>query len=352
MKIAIITDTHWGVRNDNVIFLNNNKLFLDNIFFPTLEKHSIKQIIHLGDLVDRRKYVNINTVNRLRNDFLQRVSDQYEMDVTAGNHDVYYKNTNDINFLDEFIGNKYPNINVYTNPIEREYGGIKILLLPWITSENRTETIDLIGKTNAQICMGHLELEGFQMYKGSQISHGEDRGIFRRFDVVFSGHYHHRSTLDNIHYLGSHGEFTWSDYNDPRGFHIFETETRELEFIENPYTLFKKIWYNDDKNILERTDFASIKDCFIKVIVQSKENPYNFDTFMNKIYEAQPAECSIVEDHKNMDSINEEELLNEAEDTLTILSKYVNNLETSVDNKQLDLLLRDLYNEALRMETT
>ena len=263
MKIAIITDTHWGVRNDNVIFLNNNKLFLDNIFFPTLEKHSIKQIIHLGDLVDRRKYVNINTVNRLRNDFLQRVSDQYEMDVTAGNHDVYYKNTNDINFLDEFIGNKYPNINVYTNPIEREYGGIKILLLPWITSENRTETIDLIGKTNAQICMGHLELEGFQMYKGSQISHGEDRGIFRRFDVVFSGHYHHRSTLDNIHYLGSHGEFTWSDYNDPRGFHIFETETRELEFIENPYTLFKKIWYNDDKNILDKTDFASIKDCMV-----------------------------------------------------------------------------------------
>jgi hypothetical protein len=202
--------------------------------------------------------------------------------------------------------------------------------------------------------MGHLEIAGFEMYRGSPVSHGDDRSLFNKFDLVCSGHYHHRSSNGNIHYLGSHGEFTWSDYDDPKGFHIFDTETRELAFIENPFRMFRKVWYNDKdtstEELLDR-DWKKYNGCYVKLIVQNKDNPMNFDLFTTKLYEASPIEVIIVEDHRNMDAIDESDLLDEAEDTLTILSKYIDTIESNVDNKDLDKLMRSLYHEALQMET-
>jgi DNA repair exonuclease SbcCD nuclease subunit len=352
MKIALITDTHWGVRNDQLAFLDNNKKFLDNVFFPYLDTHSIDTVIHLGDLVDRRKYLNINTAKRLRDDFIsplhQREIRPY---LIIGNHDTYYKNTNSVNSIQEIYGNDF---RIYTSAEEVVFDGVPILFIPWICEDNREATLKLIGQTNAQIALGHLELAGFEMYRGSPVSHGDDRLLFDRFDLVCSGHYHHRSSSGNINYLGSHAEFTWSDYDDPKGFHILDTETRELAFVENPYKMFRKIWYNDKgsstEDLLER-DWDKYKGCYVKLIVQTKDNPMNFDLFTTKLYEAGPIEVVIVEDHRNMDTIDEQDLLNEAEDTLTILSKYIDTIESNVDNKELDKLMRLLYHEALQMET-
>ena len=351
MKIALITDTHWGVRNDNNAFLDNNKKFLDDIFFPYLDAHSINTVIHLGDLVDRRKYLNINTAKRLRDDFIQPLHNRGILPhLIIGNHDTYYKNTNTVNSSREFFENDF---NIYDAAEEVEFDGVPILFIPWICDDNRDETLRLISTTKAQICMGHLELAGFEMYRGSPISHGDDRGLFGRFDMVLSGHYHHRSSAGNIFYLGSHAEFTWSDYDDPKGFHILDTETRELAFIENPFKMFRKMWYNDKdvttEDLLDR-DFSKYAGAYVKLIVQGKDNPFAFDLFTTKLYEANPIEVTIVEDHRNMDTIDENDLLNEAEDTLTILSKYIGTLETSVNTKELDNLMHSLYNEAMKME--
>ncbi len=352
MKIALITDTHWGVRNDHLAFLDNNKRFLDEVFFPYLDLHGIGSVIHLGDLVDRRKYLNINTAKRLRDDF---ISPLRERNITAhliiGNHDTYYKNTNSVNSIREFFNNDFI---FYERATVLNCGGVPILFIPWICDDNREETLELIRNTDAQIAMGHLEIAGFEMYRGSPVSHGDDRSLFNKFDLVCSGHYHHRSSNGNIHYLGSHGEFTWSDYDDPKGFHIFDTETRELAFIENPFRMFRKVWYNDKdtstEELLDR-DWKKYSGCYVKLIVQNKDNPMNFDLFTTKLYEASPIEVIIVEDHRNMDAIDESDLLDEAEDTLTILSKYIGTIESNVDNKDLDKLMRSLYHEALQMET-
>lgn len=352
MKIALITDTHWGVRNDQLAFLENNKRFLDDIFFPYLDTHSIVDVIHLGDLVDRRKYLNINTAKRLRDDFIQPLHARgIRPHLIIGNHDTYYKNTNSVNSIREFYEHDFI---IYESATEVEFDGVPILFIPWICDDNRENTIKLIGNTNAQIALGHLELAGFEMYRGSPVSHGDDRVLFDRFDLVCSGHYHHRSTSGNIHYLGSHAEFTWSDYDDPKGFHILDTETREVAFVENPYKMFRKVWYNDkdktSEEVMDR-DFSKYAGAYVKLIVSNKDNPFVFDLFTTKLYEAQPLEVTIVEDHRNMDTIDEADLLDEAEDTLTILSKYINTIESNVDNKRLDNLMRSLYNEALQMET-
>jgi hypothetical protein len=57
-----------------------------------------------------------------------------------------------------------------------------------------------------------------------------------------------------------------------------------------------------------------------------------------------------VEDHLNLNLEDDEDIVNEAEDTLTILSKYVDQLDIKADKSRLDNLLRSLYNEALSME--
>jgi DNA repair exonuclease SbcCD nuclease subunit len=352
MKIAIITDTHWGVRNDHQAFLDNNKKFLDDVFFPFIDTHSIVDVIHLGDLVDRRKYLNINTAKRLRDDFIAPLHARgIRAHLTIGNHDTYYKNTNSVNSIREFYKDDF---TIYEQATTVEFDGVPILLMPWICDDNRDHALESIRTTNAQICMGHLELSGFEMYRGSPLSHGDDPSLFGRFDLVCSGHYHRRSTSGNIHYLGSHAEFTWSDYDDPKGFHILDTETREMAFIENPFKMFRKLWYNDkDKTteeVLER-DFAKYAGAYVKLIVTNKDNPFNFDLFTSKLYEAAPIEVTIVEDHRNMDAISEADLINETEDTLTILSKYIKTIESNVDNERLDKLMRSLYTEALQMET-
>lgn len=356
MKLALITDTHWGVRNDNVAFLDNSKKFLDNTFFPYLDEHNIRTVIHLGDIVDRRKYININTARRLREDFLQPLSlREIDFHLIIGNHDTYFKNTNDVNSGRELIVGRYPTFKIYSNQaVTVDFDGLPILFIPWITSENKEETFNAIQKTNAQIAMGHLEIQGFEMFKGSIVSHGEDRSVFDKFDIVMSGHFHHKSTDGHIYYLGSHAEFTWSDYNDPRGFHIFDTETRELKFIQNPYRMFKKVWYNDsDDDFLQtKVDYSQFKDSIVKVIVTCKNNPYWFDKFIENIETEEPIQLQIVEDHLNLDlAEDEQQIINEAESTLDIFKKYINSYDNDqISKEKLTNKVVELYNEAISLE--
>jgi hypothetical protein len=308
----------------------------------------------LGDLVDRRKYININTAKRMREDFLEPLAKRnLDVHIIAGNHDTYYKNTNGVNSLEELVSGKY-NFKVYiNNSTEVNFDGIPVLFIPWICDDNRTQILESIKNTPAQIAMGHLEIQGFEMYKGSVVSHGDDRNIFDKFDIVMSGHYHHRSSDGLIFYLGSHGEFTWSDYDDPRGFHIFDTETRNLEFIQNPYKMFKKIWYNDvDENFLKtEIDFHQYKGTILKVVVKEKTNHYWFDKFIENIENASPIDIQIVEDHSNLDSENDEDIINEAESTLDIFKKYINNYELkNIDKNKLSKKIIDLYTEAVSLE--
>jgi DNA repair exonuclease SbcCD nuclease subunit len=356
MKIALITDTHWGVRNDNIAFHDNNKKFLDNVFFPTLTSMAINHIIHLGDIVDRRKYINFLTAKRLRDDFLAPLEAMgITLDIIAGNHDVYYKNTNEVNALEELIYGKYENVGVFTEAITfPQKDDTPILYVPWINDENRAATLKEIHDSKSQIVLGHLELEGFQMYRGSMASHGDSPDLFGRFDLVCSGHYHHKSSAGNIHYLGSHSQFTWSDYEDDRGFHILDTETKKLEFILNPYTMFDKVWYSDlnkDMNEVLDFDYERYKGKIIKVIVSNKTNPYWFDKFVENLERVNPIDMQIVEDNLNLNIEDDTDIVNEAESTLDIFKKQIKMIDTDDTNRlKLESTIVNLYNEALEIE--
>ena len=351
MRIALITDTHWGVRNDSPIMHNHMKKFLDETFFPYIDGNNITHIIHLGDLVDRRKYINYITAKRLREDFLIPLQKRnITMHLIAGNHDTFYKNTNEVNALKELIVGKYDNVHVYdSNPIEIFPDGRPLLLLPWICDENKQATLQAIEKSKAPIAIGHLELAGYEMHRGQINEHGDNPKIFDKFDLVLSGHYHTRSSSGNVHYLGTPVQYTWSDYGDTKGFHILDTATRSIEFIPNPNQIFHKFFYDDlNKNMDEVLVFDPevYKNCYVKVVVKNKTNPFWFDIVIERLEKANLADLQVVEDHFNLDLEADDDIVNEAEDTMSIINKFIDSMNINTDRKRVENIIQNLYIEA------
>lgn len=351
MKLALLGDTHIGARNDSPAFHKFFAKFYNEVFFPALEEHGVTDVIQLGDVFDRRKYINFNSLYQGRDYFFNPLN-KYRTWMLIGNHDTYFKNTNDVNSPDMLL-TEYQNIRKIRNSFETSIGGVSFLFMPWICDDNYEHSLDTLKQTQATHVIGHFEIDGFEMYKGAVHEGGITKEIFKDFETVWSGHFHHQSKVGNIHYIGTPYEMTWSDYGDQKGFHIFDTTTRELTFIPNPFSIFHKLHYDDtDKQINEvvNIDFNQYADTFVKLIVRNKTNPYCFDMFVDKLEKAGVYNVQVVDDHFHMGDINDEEIVSEAEDTLTILSKHVSQLDDSVDKPQLDSLLRNLYQEALSVE--
>lgn len=344
MLVAFINDTHFGVKNASDIFLNYQERFFSEIFFPYCVEHRIKKIIHKGDFYEHRKYVAIKTLNRTREFFIEKLREYgMTMDIIPGNHDVVYKNTNRLCSLTESLDHFKDVITVYMQPTINEYDGLPIALLPWITSDNFTESIDFIKTARAPILAAHLELQGFEMMKGAPVmSHGLGADLFSRYEMVLTGHYHTKSTKGNIFYLGTQFELSWADANDPKYFHVLDTATRELKQVRNPHTLFNKVVYNDNP----RQNLKDLSGTFVKVIVTSKKDPKHFDAFVDRIQRQDPFELKIVESYSEFsgDSIDDEAI--SLVDTGSLLNSYVDAIETDLDKERIKTRLHELYLEA------
>lgn len=349
-RICLITDQHFGCRGDSEHFHDYFEKFYTDFFFPYLEQSGIDTIIELGDIFDRRKYVNYISLKRSKEYFFDPIKEKgIKLHCIIGNHCTYFKSTNDVNSPNLLL--KEYDFNVYDSIETVNVGGRDILFVPWIHRGIVDDAVEKIKESKASIVMGHLELQGFEMYKGAVNEHGLDHKIFKKFDAVFSGHFHHKSSKDNIHYLGSPYEMTWSDYNDPRGFHVFDTATKDLTYVQNPYIMFHKIFYDDmdktEHDILKE-DHSGIENSYVKIIVKNKENPYIFDLFVDQLNKHNPAHMQVVEDHLNLD-MEDDELISEAESTMDIINGYIDNLklDSSIEIKKL---FQDLYHEALSIE--
>ena len=268
--------------------------------------------------------------------------------VIVGNHDIYYKNTLKVNSMEE-LTKGMDHVTVYSDPCEvpltKDH---KVLFVPWICTDNEDETRELIEKTRTKVAFGHLQIEGIEQHKGSFAIEGHSMSMFKAFQKVFSGHFHHRSTTGNVTYLGNPYEITWSDYNDKRGFHIYDTETMEVEFIENPYSMFHKIYYNDEKN--DYGDFSRYQDTYVKIIIENKNNNYMFETLMDKLITAGTSNISVVDNLFDIEDLGDDiDGIEDVEDTMSVIKNCVDGLQIKNKN-DLNKLMQDLYGEALTME--
>lgn len=353
--VGLITDTHLGVRNDNAVFHEYFKKSFQH-FFEEIDRRGIKYVIHAGDLFDRRKYLNFITARLCREYFLEQLEKRnIETHIILGNHDVYYKNTNSCNSLDEILGNRYDYIGVYSSPALINIDGLNIQLLPWISEDDAEESYAAIKRSKAPILIGHLELTGFEMFRGIVSTHGIDRKTFQKFDQVYSGHYHHKSSSDNIHYLGAFAEYTWSDYNDPRGFHIFDTDTRSIEFVQNPHVIYKTMQYDDvaDPDILDtvnKIDYGQYKDTYVKIFCKNRTNHYAFELMFDALTKAHPVDISIVENNE-FDTVDDDSS-DSVQDTPSIMNSYIDTIKQSmsVDPEKMKTFMKDIYVEAISIE--
>lgn len=346
MKVAVIGDTHFGARNDAEIFSEYFYRFIEQIFIPHLEVHDIKTVIHLGDLVDRRKYINFKTLQRLRTRFMKRMDDLgIKVHLILGNHDVFFKNTSELNSITELFGS-LSNLTIYSMPAVVDFDGLDVGLVPWINRENYDDSLKFLKTTTAEVVMGHFEIQGFEVYKGVRFDNGLTREPFKRFDAVYSGHFHHKQEKGNIIYLGSPFQITFSDLGVTKGFHVFDTATREMEFVENPYKMFHKFLYDDLKNDYDTTkDRSQYKNTYVKVVVVNKTKPYIFDRFIDAFYDVGVANLSIVEDFGVDDGLIED--INLELDTMTLISNEIDSMEHLEKPEKLKTLIQSLYVEAL-----
>jgi DNA repair exonuclease SbcCD nuclease subunit len=351
MRIAILNDTHCGIRNSSDIFIDYQERFYTEVFFPYLKENHIKHIIHLGDYYEHRRFINFKALNSNRKVFLERLrSDGITMDIIPGNHDTYYKNTNDLNSLKELLGHYMNEVNIVMDPSVLDYDGLKVGLVPWICQDNEKEINDFLVNCKADVIGGHFELNGFDMIRGVPCTHGMSADNLRRFELVLSGHYHCKSSQDNIHYLGSQMEFFWNDANDPKYFHILDTETRELIPVQNPLTLHEKIYYDDEVADYNKLEIDHLDQKFVKVVVINKNDPFTFDRFLDRIQQREIYDLKVQEDFSEFlgENVSDEGL--DVEDTSVLLGSYIDNVETLLDKERIKKEVSDLMTEAQSME--
>lgn len=322
------------------------------VFFPYCVENGVKHIIHLGDYYDHRKNINFKALNANRKHFLDQLKKHgMTMDVIPGNHDVFYRNTNELCSLKELLGYYTNNVNIVMRPTVLDYDGLSIGLLPWINSDNYADSIKFIENCSASMIGGHLELNGFEMYKGVKSSHGMSSETFSRFDKVFSGHFHTKSTGGNIYYFGSQMEFNWSDYGDTKYFHVLDTKTREVTPVQNPLTLHEKVYYDDSKKDYSQVDISKYENKFVKIIVVEKNDYYMFDKFIDRLQQdINVHELKIMESFSEFSGEGVDGKIDSTKDTVEVLDEYIEMVDTELDKDKLKGIMKGLYNEAQNME--
>ena len=344
MKLAIITDTHYGARKGSKHLHDYFELFYKNIFFPSLEEHKIDTVVHMGDIFDSRKSIDLQSLEWSKRVVFDPLK-KYKVYAITGNHDCYYKNTNDVN-SPELLLKDYSNIKLYSKVSEIKLGKLKVLMLPWINSENYDESLKHIKKTTSKVVMGHLELNGFRATRGHMMETGMDINIFDKFEKVLSGHFHTRSENGKIFYLGNPYDMFWNDVNDPRGFTIFDTETLTHTSIDNPYKLFYNIYYEDTNyKLFNATEY---ENKIVKVIVRKKTKVKDFDKFIDKLYSVGVQDLKIIENFDIQE--NEDFDIDEEENTLSILNRYIDESEFNYDKNVIKGIFEDLYRQACEVE--
>ena len=341
MKVLVITDQHFGVRNDSLTYVEYYRKFYNNVIIPFIVKFKIEHVLCLGDTFDRRKSVNFNSLEAAKDmwfDPLEKMG--VKMTMLVGNHDIYYKNTLRVNAPSLLLG-EYANISIMDGPGEFLLGSLPVLGIPWICDDNRSRVYELLEQSTSSLCVGHLEFAGFETVPGIVMQHGISTEPFRKFEKVLSGHFHTKSTKGNIHYLGNPYQLYWNDYQAARGFHILDTETLDLKFYKNPYMLFEKIYYRDSAEWMDVTGYAGK---YVKVIVEDKQDQLKFDKLIKMLYDAGVADLKIIEDLSvEFEGVSEDV---ETEDTMTMLDKYIDDVEFNANKESIKTTVRSLYLEA------
>lgn len=293
-SIAVVADTHFGAKNDNQALLEHFCASFERRILPGMLERGIRTMVHVGDLMDRRKYTNHRTLQMVRRRVLDPLRDVgIACHLVIGNHDTYYRNNNALNSAEIFLAG-YDNWTVYPEPVETEILGHPVAMLPWIGTEMEGRSVGFVDEATAPTLFGHLELTGFEMIKGHVMEAGWNPSFLSKFRTVLTGHYHVKSSRDNIHYLGTPYQMAFSDvWAHPKGWHVLHLASGALEFVENPDRIFHTLDYVESG---EPIDPELYRGCFVKIFVKERKNMKAFERLVDRFYDVGLADELMITD--------------------------------------------------------
>lgn len=346
--VAIITDIHFDCRGGSQFFLDRYQDFFDNQFFPDLLAKGIKTVICLGDTWENRKSIGVNSLHYAKRMFFDKLqSNGIKLICILGNHDVVYKNTNDVNSM-EIVESAYDNVTLVTDTATVQVGNYTIDLVSWINNENYQSRLEFITKSASNICAGHFEINGFEMTAGHYCETGLGLDLFEKYQATWSGHFHIRSQIGNVQYLGNPFQTNRGDTGSRRGYHIFDGNTGNLTFVKNNYEIYSSIKFND---LIDLTtyDFQQYKN---KIVIVDVVSLLDCNTrLLNLFCEKLSSVAYKVEINETVGSVKVTDITDhESFKTHTeLMAEYVDSTIVS-DNESIKPLLKNilntLYNEA------
>lgn len=354
-RIPIITDTHFGSRGDSEVLYRSMEEFYMNVFWPAIDAEGgVTTLVHLGDVTDRRKFIAYRTLSFAKHMFFEPARARgITVHWALGNHDLPYKHSLQLSSHEAF--REYENVHIYHDATVLNIEDVPVLLVPWLCDENMKSAMAAIRAFDGGVVMGHFEFGNFEMFRGVPNMHGMSVDDFKHFNLVLSGHYHHKSSRDAIHYLGAPYEMIWSDADDPRGFHWWTPQTHQLDFVQNPHRLFYKFTYDDldqpgtyVQTLLDSMVNSNITQKIVKVVVKHKTQPVWYDTFVDAALKLGAHDLQFVDDtawsSEDFESVDHDHAL----DTQTLILRYIDSLPWANTGVQRDVsvLMSELYQEA------
>jgi DNA repair exonuclease SbcCD nuclease subunit len=286
MKVILLGDTHFGIKQFSMSFFDNQIKFFKNQLFPYMKKNKIDTIWQLGDFFDHRTTADIRFLKEIKEQFFDElVANGFYIHTLVGNHDIFHRQSREITLIEQFAQLYSENFKVYK---ERTYVDIckqKCYIVPWIVHGEPFEYKEI---KDVDAVLGHFEIANFEMVKGHLSQANLTSEFFSkgtRIKNVFSGHYHIKNSNGFINYLGSPYQLNWGDYNLENGFYVWDG--KDPVFFQNQESLrYIKLKYDDStkkpleiKGLTKKSINCNLEE-FKKVIPELVRNELKF--FINK----------------------------------------------------------------------
>jgi len=208
MVRVLFTDTHFGVKQNSITWLESQMAFIDNELIPWLKLNKDNEIrlIHLGDVFETRSSISTMIARRVREKFLELRSLVKEFYIVAGNHDFYSPDRADI----ETLSLVFKDCDIHL-VIDEIVVADEDMFVPWYKFKEPYNVRKLLRQNpNVKNIYTHADI------------FGEDKTSLKA--KVFSGHIHipQIKAEAGLYNLGSCYSLNFADANNPRCWYIYD----------------------------------------------------------------------------------------------------------------------------------
>lgn len=349
-KIALVSDIHFGVKSNSETYLKIMKDFFCKTLSSVITTRKVTDVRILGDVFDCRNNINVRTLNTVIDifDWYEEKLPDIKFKILLGNHDIYFKNRIDVNSIR--VLSRHKNVEIIDSITEEVINGKSIITYPWLVDDSEIAALfesHCNGTKKWDLCLGHFEIAGFEMTKGNVDENGHQKGKFKNFGRVFTGHYHIRNTIGHISYLGCPFEINWNDYGDDKGIHIYDLEQNKTEFIKNedsPKHIRVKVSeiIDGDAAFMKKLDGNSIK-----VIIDKKYDDTDMMKAQSKIESLQLIKLDTENNHVDEDIEADDVDITNLGNAMIFLQDFISSieLEEGLDSKEVLEYIADIHSK-------